>query len=266
MNRKLASVLAVAAAAALSLGACSSEATKTADSKTTETQASAEGTSKTLTVFAAASLHQVFKDIDKDVFQKSHPGVEVKFSFEGSSTLLDQLKAGAPADVLATANQKVMKKALEANLVGDPKDFTANTLTMIVPKGNPAKVTGLNESLDNARLVVCQERVPCGSATKKLEKAAGVTLKPASEENKVTDVRAKVESGDADAGLVYKTDAASAKNVEIIDLPAANEIVNKYPIAVVKESKNQQLAEDFMKAVLSDEGQALLEKAGFMKP
>ncbi|AOZ73518.1 molybdate ABC transporter substrate-binding protein [Boudabousia tangfeifanii] len=259
MRKGLAAASIVALAAPLS--ACGSSGTSA-----NSTATSPEGEKATLTVFAAASLHQVFQQINDEVFAKDHPNVEVKFAFEGSSTLFDQLKAGAPADVLATANQKVMKKAIESELVDTPEDFTANTLTLIVPKGNPAKVTGLDASLDKARLVVCQERVPCGSATKKLEEAAGVTLHPASEENKVTDVRAKVESGDADAGLVYKTDAASAKNVEVIDVPAADKIVNKYPIAVVKDSKQAKLAADFLAAVQSEAGQALLEKAGFMKP
>ena len=185
------------------------------------------------------------------------------FNFQGSSTLVDQMKEGAPADVFASADQKNMTKASDAKLVDSPKPFASNVLTLIVPKGNPAKITGLDSSLDGKKLVVCAQGVPCGNATEKL----GVTLSPVSEEQKVTDVRAKVESGEADAGLVYATDAkAAGDKVEIIEIARADEVVNSYPIALTVSTKNKEAGQKFIDAVLSEKGQAVLKKYGFSAP
>ena len=160
-----------------------------------------------------------------------------------------------------------MKKATAADLVSEVKPFASNTLALIVPKGNPAKITGLDASLDGKKLVVCAEGVPCGNATKELQQKLGVTLKPASEEQKVTDVRGKVESGEADAGLVYQTDAkAAGDKVEIIEVKGIDQVVNAYPISLVKASKNQEAAKKFIDAILSDEGMKILESYGFSAP
>ncbi len=170
---------------------------------------SGSGTSE-LVVFAASSLNPAFATLGKD-FEAAHPGVTVKFSFDGSAALVDQLKAGAPADVFASADTSNMDKASTAGLIGgSPAQFTTNVLTLITPKGNPAGITGLDRSLDGKKLVICADGVPCGTATKKLAAALGLTLKPVSEETKVTDVRTKVESGQADAGIVYVTDARAS--------------------------------------------------------
>ena len=160
-----------------------------------------------------------------------------------------------------------MTKATDANLVTEVKPFASNTLALIVPKGNPAKVTGLDASLDGKKLVVCAEGVPCGNATKELQEKLGVTLKPVSEEQKVTDVRGKVESGEADAGLVYQTDAlAAGDKVEIIKVAGIDQVVNAYPIALIKASKHQDAAKKFIDAVLSDKGLKILENYGFSAP
>lgn len=217
-----------------------------------------------LVVFAAASLNQVFTELGVQ-FEAEHPGVKVKFSFEGSSTLVDQISQGAPADVLATADTKNMDKAVAADLIAStPQKFTSNVLTLIVPKGNPAKITGLDASLDGAKLVICADGVPCGTATWKLAELLGVTLKPVSEESKVTDVRAKVETGQADAGIVYLTDAkASAAKVETIAIEHADQARNDYPIAVPTTAKHPELAADFIALVQSPAGQDALTQAGF---
>lgn len=217
-----------------------------------------------LVVFAAASLNSTFTELGKDL-EAAHPGLTVKFSFEGSSTLVDQLKQGAPADVFASADQANMDKAVEAGVMaGTPEVFTSNVLTLIVPTGNPGQITGLDDSLEGKKLVVCADGVPCGSATIKLAGLLGVTLNPVSEETKVTDVRAKVETGQADAGVVYVTDAkASGDKVEMIPIEGADQARNDYPIGVTENAKQPELAAEFVALVKSSRGQEVLQAAGF---
>jgi len=245
--------LVVVAALAL-LGACSPAAPSAASSKE-------------LVVFAASSLSDTYTSLGK-TFEAAHPGVLVKFSFGGSSTLVDQLREGAPADVFASADRQNMEKATTANLIsGVPSLFATNTLTLIVPTGNPAGITGLDSSLDGKKLVVCADGVPCGSATTKLAKLLGVTLKPVSEETKVTDVRAKVESGQADAGVVYVTDAkASGSKVDTIAIKNADQVKNEYLLGVVATSKNADLASQFVALGTGSDGQRTLSAAGFALP
>ncbi len=226
--------------------------------------ASAGSGSTELVVFAAASLNPTFATLGTE-FEAAHPGVAVKFSFDGSAALVDQLKAGAPADVFASADKANMDKATTAGLIaGTPAQFTTNVLTLIVPTGNPAGITGLDKSLDGKKLVICADGVPCGTATKKLATALGITLKPVSEETKVTDVRTKVESGQADAGIVYVTDAkASGAKVETLPIAAADKARNDYLIGTVKASKQASLAAEFVSLVTGDRGQEVLKAAGF---
>lgn len=242
--------IAAALAAALLLTGCSSG------------QPAAQKTE--VVVFAAASLTQTFTELGKD-FEAGHPNTAVKFSFDGSATLVDQLKSGAAVDVLATADKPNMDKAVAAGLIeGTPQQFTTNVLTLIVPKGNPAKITGLDSSLEGKKLVVCADGVPCGSAAKKLAAALGVTLTPVSEESKVTDVRTKVESGQADAGIVYVTDAkASGDKVETIAIAGAEKARNEYLIGVPKSAKQAELAKAFIELVNGAKGQEVLKAAGF---
>lgn len=226
-------IVAVAAASLLALTACSGGNGASADkSASTSASASTEAAAPVeLNVFAAASLNKAFPEIADTVLKESDPNIKVAFNFQGSSTLVDQMKEGAPADVFASADQKNMAKA------------------------------------SDAKLVVCAQGVPCGNATKQLADKLGVTLNPVSEEQKVTDVRAKVESGEADAGLVYATDAkAAGDKVEIVEIPRANEVVNSYPIAATISAKNKEAAQKFIDAVLSEKGQAVLKKYGFSEP
>ena len=218
-----------------------------------------------VTVLAAASLQGAFEEIEKTV-EKDNPGLDVTFDFQGSQDLVASLAGGNSADVLATANNSTMKTAADQKLVGSQTEFTTNVLTLIVPKGNPKKITGLDSSLDGANLVICAPEVPCGEATKKLAKAQGITLNPVSEEQKVTDVRGKVESGEADAGIVYTTDAAAAKDkADKIDIPDGG-VVNHYPIAPTAEPENPAGAQVFIDAVTGKTGQEILAKHGFGKP
>ena len=218
-----------------------------------------------VTVLAAASLQKAFEEIEKTV-EKDNPGLDVTFDFQGSQDLVASLAGGDSADVLATANNSTMKTAADQKLVGNQTEFATNVLTLIVPKGNPKKITGLDSSLEGANLVICAPEVPCGEATKKLAEAQGITLNPVSEEQKVTDVRGKVESGEADAGIVYTTDAAAAKDkTDKIDIPDGG-VVNHYPIAPTAKPENPAGAQVFIDAVTGKTGQEVLAKYGFGKP
>ncbi|MEL4503736.1 molybdate ABC transporter substrate-binding protein [Luteococcus sp. H138] len=218
----------------------------------------------TLHVFAAASLKSTFTTIAKD-FETAHPGTTVALSFNGSSTLVTQIKEGAPADVFASADEKNMTTATEAELVtGTPRIFASNVLTLAVAPGNPKQITGLDSSLDGKKLVVCATGVPCGNALATLQARLRVTPQPVSAEQSVTDVLGKVTSGEADAGVVYATDAKGAgEQVATVAIPGAERVVNRYPIAVTAASKHPQLAQDFVDEVTGQKGQRVLADAGF---
>ena len=265
-----AAIAAVSLLSAVSLAACGGSASNSSTGGATgAASASASGGAQKatgkVTVLAAASLQKAFEEIEKTV-EKDNPGLDVTFDFQGSQDLVASLAGGDSADVLATANNSTMKTAADQKLVGNQTEFATNVLTLIVPKGNPKKITGLDSSLDGANLVICAPEVPCGEATQKLSSALGVTLNPASEEQKVTDVRGKVESGEADAGIVYTTDAAAAKDkADKIDIPDGG-VVNHYPIAPTAKPENPAGAQAFIDAVTGKTGQDILAKHGFGKP
>jgi molybdate transport system substrate-binding protein len=219
-------------------------------------------------VFAAASLNKSFTAIGEQ-FKTDDPGADIEFNFAGSSDLVTQLTQGAPGDVFASADTKNMDKAVQAGLLdGDPVNFASNTLTIVVAPGNPKKIASFADlTQPGLSVVVCAPQVPCGSATQKVEKATKVQLKPVSEESQVTDVLNKVTTGQADAGLVYVTDAQGAGNkVTAVAFPESAEAVNTYPIAVLKQSKNPELARKFVDLVTGEAGQKALSAAGFAKP
>nr|WP_207803870.1 molybdate ABC transporter substrate-binding protein [Kocuria tytonicola] len=226
------------------------------------------GGEKTLRVSAAASLTKSFDTLAED-FEKDHPGVDVSVNYGGSSGLVQQLTAGAPADVFASADQKNMAKLTEAGLTkGEPQVFATNVLTLVVPKDNPAGIESFQDVVDqDVKLVTCAPEVPCGAATQEIEKANGVTLQPVSQENAVTDVLGKVTSGQADAGIVYVTDAKSAVDaVKSIEIPRTGEAVNTYPIVALGKAKNPELAGEFVDLVTGERGQKVLVDAGFGAP
>ena len=265
-----AAIAAVSLLSAVSLAACGGSASNSSTgAASSAASASGSGASQKatgkVTVLAAASLQKAFEEIEKTV-EKDNPGLDVTFDFQGSQDLVASLAGGNSADVLATANNSTMKTAADQKLVGNQTEFATNVLTLIVPKGNPKKITGLDSSLDGANLVICAPEVPCGEATKKLAEAQGITLNPVSEEQKVTDVRGKVESGEADAGIVYTTDAAAAKDkADKIDIPDGG-VVNHYPIAPTAKPENPAGAQVFIDAVTGKAGQEILAKHGFGKP
>lgn len=219
-------------------------------------------------VFAAASLKSAFTDI-ADQYKTDNPGSSVEFSFAGSSDLVTQLTQGASADVFASADTRNMDKAAQAGLLaGNPVNFATNTLTIAVAPGNPKGITSFHDlTKPGVSVVVCAPPVPCGGATQQVEKVTGVTLAPVSEESSVTDVLNKVTTGQADAGLVYVTDAAGAGDkVTAVPFPESAQAVNTYPIAVLKQSKHSAAAQRFVDLVTGEAGQKALAKAGFAKP
>jgi len=224
--------------------------------------------SKTLTVFAAASLTESFNAIKTD-FEAAHPGVTVKYNFAGSSSLVQQLSNGAQADVFASADQPNMDKAVQAGVIdGSPQIFATNKLTIAVAPGNPKHIASFADlAKGGLTVVVCAPQVPCGSAAQKVEQNTGVQLKPASEEQDVKQVLTKVQAGEADAGLVYVTDAATATGkVDQVQFPEAAQAINNYPIAVVKNAPQADLAKEFEQYVLGAQGQQQLTKVGFVPP
>lgn len=221
---------------------------------------------RSLTILAAASLQEAFNDIAED-FTTEHPDVTIDFNYAGSSTLVHNLEAGAPADVLATADESNMDSAEQSNLIeaNTRTLFAANQLTGIVPADNPANISTLEEAnADGVNLVTCAPQVPCGTVATRLAEDEGITLQTVSEEQQVTDVLGKVRSGQADAGLVYATDAALAPNeVTEFDLEGAEHHLNYYPIAQASHSENAEAAREFINYVQSDAGQTILKEHGF---
>lgn len=221
----------------------------------------------TLTVFAAASLTGAFTTLARG-FEARHAGVHVRYDFDGSSALVDQLAAGAPADVLATADEATMARASAAHLTAEPsRVFATNVLTLVVAPGNPGHITGLDASLSGRKLVVCAPAVPCGSATKSLAATLGVDLRPVSEETKVTDVLGRVTSGEADAGIVYATDARSAGiAVTAVPVPGAERVVNRYAVAGTAAAADPTLARAFVEDLAGADGRRVLSDYGFGTP
>jgi molybdate transport system substrate-binding protein len=222
----------------------------------------------TLAVYAAASLKKSFTDIGEQ-FKTDNPGWSIDFTFAGSSDLVTQLTQGATADVFASADTKNMDKAGKAGLLsGNPVNFASNTLVIVTAPGNPKKIASFADlAKPGQSVVVCAPQVPCGSATEKVEQASKVTLNPVSEESSVTDVLTKVTSGQADAGVVYVTDALGVGDkVTEIDFPEASAAVNTYPIAVLKDAADAAAAKKFVDLVTSEAGQKILTQTGFAKP
>lgn len=265
LRNRILPLLATAGAVVLALAGCS---TQPDTPGATGSSASASGDpTGSITVFAAASLQQTFTALG-DRYEAAHPGTTVTFSFAGSSDLVSQIRNGAPADVFASADEANMAKLGTRELDGTPQPFATNVLEIAVAPGNPAGIHALDDlTRPGVQLVTCAAPVPCGAATAAVERAAGVDLRPVSEEQSVTDVLGKVESGQAEAGLVYVTDVRGAHGrVDGVPFAASSEAVNTYPIGVLRQSADPALARSFVAYVRSDAGQRVLAAAGFGKP
>ncbi|HYB89040.1 MAG TPA: molybdate ABC transporter substrate-binding protein [Streptosporangiaceae bacterium] len=251
-----------AAVAALVLAACSSSSTPSGSS-------SGSGkVSGTVVVFAATSLTDAFDKIGAQ-FEKAHPGVTVKFNYNGSSSLATSITQGAPADVFASAAPENMKTVTDAgDAVGTPQIFTRNTGEIMVENGNPKKITSVKDLANPAiKVAVCAPEVPCGAVATAIFKNAGVTVKPVSEETNVGGVVTKVTLGEVDAGIVYVTDVkANEGKAAGVPIPASQNDITDYPIAQVKGAPNASAAKAFISYVLGPDGQQVLASFGFMPP
>lgn len=253
----------VAGLAVLLAAACSSpsQAASTAGS-------SATPQARTLTVFAAASLTESFTALEKQ-FETDNPGVHVTLNYGGSSDLAQQIVNGAPADVFAAASDATMKTVSDAGLAAaPPKVFATNVLQIATAPGNPKGIAALADlARPGITTVVCAPQVPCGAAAAKVEQSSGVALKPVSEENDVKSVLSKVSTGNADAGLVYVTDVNAAKGqVQGVSFPESASAKTNYPIAVVKNAPQADLAQKWVDLVTGETGQKTLAAQGFGTP
>jgi len=226
----------------------------------------AQGGEQTVTVLAASSLRHVFQDIGA-AYEKKHPGVKVRFSFAGSQQLATQVRQGQPADVLATADTETMD-GLRSETGGKPVRFAKNRLTIATAPHNPEHIRGLHDlSRKDLKVVLAAKKVPVGRYGRDVLRKQHVSVHPASQESDVASVLSKVQLGEADAGLVYVTDATSAGGkVGTVRVPDAQNAVADYPAAPLKQSKHAKQAAGFTRYLTSTPAQKLLRKAGFQKP
>jgi molybdate transport system substrate-binding protein len=224
-----------------------------------------------ITVFAAASLREAFEDLAKTF--EARTKVKVRLSLAGSQELRTQIENGAKADVFASADQKHMDALVTGKLAEKPRMFARNTPVVIVPKGNAAKVTSFDKLPNAKKIVIGVPEVPIGNYTIQILDKAGADFKAkvlanvASRELNVRQVLAKVILGEADAGVVYKTDAMAGKDkVEIIEIPAKVNVVAEYPVAVLTKASEAAAAKAFVDLLLSGDGQKRLAAAGFVAP
>jgi molybdate transport system substrate-binding protein len=230
--------------------------------------APSDGDGVTVTVFAAASLTEAFTALG-DAFEATEPGVSVELSFGPSSELATQIAQGAPADVLASADETTMDAAVDAgSIAGDPTVFATNGMEIAVPAGNPGGVDGLDDFADADLMIgLCSEDVPCGRLARRVLDQAGIQASVDTDEADVKALLAKVASGDLDAGLVYRTDVrAGGDEVDGIALPDDLQVATRYPIATVAASEHHDGARDFVAFVAAPEGRAVLERFGFGPP
>lgn len=233
----------------------------------------------TLRVFAAASLSDAFTEMGRR-FERGHPGWRVRTSFAGSQQLASQLEQGATADVFASADERWMSDVGSHHLLADDaQTFAHNRLVVIVPNTNPGRVRRIQDlSRRGIKLVVGADAVPVGHYSRALlrnlsavpdygrEFAANVLRNVVSEEENVKSVVGKVQLGEADAGIVYRSDvtAAVAPFVRVFEVPPAANVVASYPIAVLREAPSADAARAFVTLALSPEGQQILGRHGLM--
>lgn len=221
-----------------------------------------------LTVSAAASLTAAFTEIAR-AFGRAKPGSPVRTNFAGSSTLVQQIREGAPVDVFASADESNMQKLVDArDVAGEPVVFARNRLVILVARGNPEKI-GTIADLARPGLVLslCGPAVPAGKYAREIFARAGVGLPESSQELDVKAVVSRVALGEADAGIAYVTDARAAGDaVEAVAIPDAQNVVARYPIAVLSRTQQADLARDFVAFVRGDAGQAILARFGFLPP
>ncbi|MFF5899941.1 molybdate ABC transporter substrate-binding protein [Streptomyces argenteolus] len=254
-TRRRGAAAALAAALLVTLAACGGDdGDKDSAARKTE-----------LTVLAASSLTDVFTTAGA-AYEKDHPGTEVTFSFAGSQELAAQVGQGAPADALVTADTRTMDGLKPET--GTPVVIAKNRLVIVTGEGNPEKVAGLADLADpSLKVVLAAPGVPVGRYAGQVLDAQKIEVRPVSQEPNVRAVLSKVELGEADAGLVYRTDAATvADKVDAIEIPDAQNAIASYPAATLKSSENSGAAAAFVSWLSSPEAQKILRDAGFQKP
>lgn len=232
-------------------------------------------TSRTLTVYAAASLTNAFTEM-AGAFETENPGVTVVLNFGGSQNLRAQIEQGALADVFASANDREMETLAAQDFVAAdaPRVFLTNQLIVILPSDNPAGLKSLEDLGEpGLKLVLAAEEVPAGRYARQVlenlnamygtDYAGRVLANIASNEDNIRQAVTKIQLGEADAGIVYLSDAVAAPELLRITIPAEVNVIAEYPIAPLLESATPELAEVFIAYVLSPTGQAALEKWGF---
>ena len=277
-KRRIAAVALIAAMAGTVMTGCAPAAPGPAPGETA-TESTLTGTfTGTLTVFAAASLTDTFTAIAQ-AFNEEHPDVQLVFNFGGSSGLATQIVEGAPVDVFAAASGATMATVTDAALAdGEPVVFVTNSLEIAVPAGNPGGVTGLADfAKPELVIALCEPAVPCGAASVTVLDGAGVVASVDTLEQDVRAVLTKIELGEVDAGLVYKTDVLAAGDaVEGIEFAGAAAAIGRYPIVQLVDSANPgaanpgaanpAVAAAFIALVLSPIGQQIFKDAGFGAP
>ena len=218
-------------------------------------------------VSAAASLTDAFEALARD-FEAAHPGSDVTLNLAGSSALRTQILEGAPADVFASADTPTMDQVVQAAAVaGEPRIFARNRLQIVVPRGNPGRVSGLSDLAREELLVgLCARDVPCGALAREALARAGVTPSLDTEEPDVRALLTKVALGELDAAVTYVTDVRASDAVEGIDIPPDQNVEAAYPVAVLSGAPNPELARAFVDYLLSPEAGDVLRRYGFSPP
>ena len=264
--RRITQFIALLTVSSLALVACSDDKEDGAQEATAA--ATGPAVSGDIVVFAASSLTEAFTEM-ADAFTAANPDASVTFNFAGSGDLVTQINEGAPADVFVSADDTNMQKLVDAGEnATEPVTIARNTFEIIVGPGNPKSITGLADLAKSDLIVVlCADTVPCGKGAAKVLANAGVTVTPASLEDKVKGVVTKVTAGEADAGIVFLTDVkAAGDTAEGVEIPADVNVISNYPIAVTKEASNADAAQAFIDFVAGAAGQAILAKYGFLAP
>lgn len=226
-----------------------------------------------LNVYAASSLTEAFTELES-VFESANPGVDVVVTFAGSQVLRLQIEQGARADVFASANPEHMQALVDSGLVGASLVFARNDLVIIVPPDNPAGIRELGDLVYAQRVVLGTSNVPVGQYTRRMLRLAApsheegfeamVMSRVVSEETNVRLARAKVELGEADAAIVYRTDAGSSDRIRVIEIPRDVNVLAQYPIGVVDRTTMRGAAEAWVSLVTSPEGRDVLRRHGFI--
>lgn len=256
-------VSAVVAALTLLVGCSSSGSGGGGDSGGGESGGAALAGS--ITVDAASSLTEAFNTL-KNKFEAAHAGTTINITYGASSELATQISQGAPVDVFASASTTNMDDLGDQAV--QPTNFVTNTLEIAVPPGNPAGIRSVADlAKPDVKVAVCDPAVPCGAVAQQVFKNAGITVHPAASLPDVKTTLTTVESGEADAGLVYVTDVrAAGDQVDGVEIPDDVNASTTYPIAVLKDAANPELAHGWVDYVLSVAGRTVLTADGFGRP